>query len=186
MVIERAETLKNGNLGYAQTSIFLVLRNAYPNKTTIFVSQNLFTKNNSSMKPLITVESTVNASVKKVWEFWTTPKHIEQWNNASDDWHTPYAENDLRIGGKFLSRMAAKDGSFSFDFEGIYDNLKQNEAINYTMADGRKAKISFVEEENATKITENFEAEDTNTTEIQQGGWQAILDNFKKYVETKP
>ena len=138
------------------------------------------------MKPLITVESTVNASVEKVWEFWTTPKHIEKWNNASDDWHTPYAENDLRIGGKFLSRMAAKDGSFSFDFEGIYSDLKQNEAINYTMADGRKAKISFVEEENSTKITEIFEAEAANSIEIQQGGWQAILDNFKKYVETTP
>ena len=82
--------------------------------------------------------------------------------------------------------MAAKDGSFSFDFEGIYNDLKQNEAISYTMADGREAKISFVGEENSTKITETFEAEDTNATEIQQGGWQAILDNFKKYVETKP
>src|SRR5882672_1166747 len=89
-------------------------------------------------KIMITIEGLINAPVEKVWEFWTGPKHITQWNNASDDWHTPVAENDLRVGGKFLSRMEAKDGSFGFDFWGIYDVVKKNELIEYTIGDGRK------------------------------------------------
>jgi len=132
----------------------------------------------------ITVENTVHAPLEKVWQFWTLPEHITQWNNASDDWHTPFAENDLRTGGKFLSKMAAKDGSFSFDFGGVYDDVKLNELIAYTMADGRKVVIHFTGNGDETKVIETFDPENTHSIEVQKGGWQAILDNFKKYVET--
>lgn len=132
---------------------------------------------------VITVENTINAPVDKVWEFWSKPEHITQWSNASDDWHTPKAENDLRTGGKFLSRMEAKDGSFGFDFGGVYDEVRNNEYIEYTMGDGRKVKITFSTNGNTTKVVESFEAETTNSVEMQRGGWQAILDNFKKYAE---
>jgi len=131
----------------------------------------------------ITVENTVNAPVEKVWKLWTGAEHITKWNAASDDWHTPRAENDLRVGGKFLSRMEAKDGSFGFDFWGVYDEVKINELIASTLGDGRKMKITFSSEGNATKVVETFEAEGTNPIEMQRGGWQAILDNFKKYAE---
>jgi len=131
----------------------------------------------------ITVESTVNAPVEKVWNYWSTPEHITKWCTASDDWHTPFAQNDLRTGGKFSSRMEAKDGSFGFDFGGVYDLVKTNELIEYTMGDGRKVEIHFITDGNKTKIVETFDAETTNPIETQQGGWQAILDNFKKYTE---
>jgi uncharacterized protein YndB with AHSA1/START domain len=134
-------------------------------------------------KIMITVETTVNAPVEKVWKFWTGPEHITQWNNASDDWHTPSAKNDLRVGGQFTCRMEAKDGSMGFDFWGIYDEVKTNELIAYTMGDGRKANIIFTPQGNATKLVETFEAETENSIELQRGGWQAILDNFKKYTE---
>lgn len=134
-------------------------------------------------KEIITVANTINAPVEKVWEYWTKPEHITQWNNASDDWHTPRAENDLRVGGSFSSRMEAKDGSFGFDFGGIYDAVKNNEYIEYTLGDGRKVKINFTGNDNSTKVTESFEAEAVNPVEMQRGGWQAILDNFKKYTE---
>jgi uncharacterized protein YndB with AHSA1/START domain len=135
-------------------------------------------------KTIITVESTINAPVEKVWEYWTKPEHITKWNNASDDWHTPRAENDLRVGGSFVSRMEAKDGSFGFDFGGVYDAVRKNEYIEYTMGDGRKAKVAFSAQGDKTKVVESFEAENTNSEEMQRGGWQAILDNFKKYTET--
>jgi uncharacterized protein YndB with AHSA1/START domain len=131
----------------------------------------------------ITVETTVHAPVEKVWKYWTEPTHIKKWNNASDDWHTPVAENDLRAGGKFLSRMEAKDGSFGFDFGGIYDEVKLHEVIAYTLDDGRKVKITFKGQENETEVIETFDAETMNPIEFQQQGWQAILDNFKKYAE---
>lgn len=131
----------------------------------------------------ITVESTVNAPVEKVWEFWTTPEHIMKWNSASEDWHTPFAENDLRAGGKFASRIEAKDGSFGFDFGGVYDDVKPNEFIAYTMGDGRKTEITFTRNGGETKMVETFDAESQNPVEMQRGGWQAILDNFKKYAE---
>lgn len=134
-------------------------------------------------KTEITVSVIVNTPIQKVWQLWTLPEHIMNWNFASIDWHTPKAENDLRVGGKFLSRMEAKDGSFGFDFWGVYDEIKENELIEYTMGDGRKAKISFVSEGNTTKVIETFEAENENSIELQQGGWQAILNNFKKYSE---
>ncbi|MEH7128002.1 SRPBCC family protein [Neobacillus drentensis] len=131
----------------------------------------------------VTVKATVNAPVEKIWEYWTEPKHITKWNNASDDWHTPIAENDLTVGGKFLTRMEAKDGSFGFDFGGIYDEVKLNELISYTMGDGRKVTITFKAHGNETEVIETFDAETSNPVEMQQAGWQAILDNFKKYVE---
>jgi uncharacterized protein YndB with AHSA1/START domain len=132
----------------------------------------------------ITIEATVNAPVTKVWSFYTSPTHIVKWNAASDDWHTTRSENDLRVGGKFLSRMAAKDGSFGFDFWGVYDEVKNHEVIAYTMGDGRKAKIAFTSAGNQTKMVIDFDAETENPIEMQRGGWQAILDNFKKYTET--
>jgi uncharacterized protein YndB with AHSA1/START domain len=131
----------------------------------------------------ITVKTTIDAPTERVWKYWTEPKHITKWNNASDDWHTPFAENDLQAGGKFLSRMEAKDGSFGFDFEGIYDEVKLYEVISYTMADGRKVTITFAAVDDKTEVIEIFDAEDTNSIELQQNGWQAILDNFRKYVE---
>lgn len=137
----------------------------------------------TASKIKITVESTVKAPVEKVWKFWTTPQHITKWNNASDDWHSPFAENDLRVGGKFLSRMEAKDGSVGFDFGGVYDEVKANERIDYTMSDGRKVIVNFTSDGNQTRVVETFDAEDTHSIEMQKGGWQAILDNFKKYVE---
>jgi uncharacterized protein YndB with AHSA1/START domain len=132
----------------------------------------------------ITVEATINAPIETVWQCWTEPKHIVNWNNASDDWHTTEATNDLKIGGKFSSIMAAKDGSFSFDFWGIYDAVETHKLIAYTLGDGRDVTISFSIKGNQTAVTEIFEPEDENTIELQKGGWQAILDNFKKYVET--
>lgn len=131
----------------------------------------------------ITVEASVNAPVEKVWKYWNEPQHITRWAFASDDWHAPHAENDLRKDGKFKTTMAAKDGSVSFDFEGVYTRVEPNKAIEYTMSDGRKVKIVFVDMGNTTNITETFEAEDENSIEMQRGGWQTILDNFKKYTE---
>lgn len=139
----------------------------------------------TSEKTLITVKTIVNAPVEKVWKLWTEPNDIMNWNNANDDWHTPEAENDLRPGGKFRYKMAAKDGSFAFDFEGIYDEVKTNRLIEYTIADGRKVKIIFEDQADGTKVTESFEAEDSHTIEMQQEGWQSILNNFRKYAETK-
>ena len=134
-------------------------------------------------KTSITVENTVNAPADKVWKFWTEPEHIVNWNNASDDWHTPHAENDLKVGGKFKSTMAAKDGSFSFDFEGTYSRVEKNKAIEYTMPDGRNVKVAFEGKGDKTRVIETFDAEGTNPVEMQRAGWQAILDNFKKYTE---
>ncbi|MFN8286540.1 MAG: SRPBCC family protein [Chitinophagales bacterium] len=139
----------------------------------------------SANKEVITVQTTVNAPVEKVWELWTKPEHITQWNNASDDWHSPKAENDLREGGKFLVRMEAKDGSFGFDFGGDYTAVKQNELIAYTMGDGRKVDVNFKANGNSTEVVENFEAETTHSIDMQRGGWQAILNNFKRYAESK-
>ncbi|MBS1553038.1 MAG: SRPBCC family protein [Bacteroidetes bacterium] len=131
----------------------------------------------------IVVETLINAPADKLWELWTEPEHITKWNNASDDWHTPRAENDLRAGGKFLWRMEARDGSAGFDFEGTYTNVKPNERIEYVLADGRKVKIEFNQEGNKCRITETFDAENSNPAEMQKKGWQSILDNFKKYAE---
>jgi uncharacterized protein YndB with AHSA1/START domain len=135
-------------------------------------------------KTAITVETTVNAPVEKVWKCWTDPKHITGWAFASDEWHAPSAINDLKKDGKFSTTMAAKDGSMSFDFGGVYTNVQEFKLLEYTIEDGRKVKITFSGQGDATKVVETFEAENTNPIEMQQGGWQAILDNFKKYTET--
>jgi len=135
-------------------------------------------------KPKITVGVTINSAVDKVWNLWTDPMHIVHWNNASDDWHTPKAENDLRPGGKFVSRMEARDRSTGFDFSGVYRKVTHHELIEYTLDDGREVQVTFASKNNQTKLTEIFEAEQENTTELQQMGWQSILDNFKNYVET--
>jgi len=134
-------------------------------------------------KTIVTIENTINAPVEKVWQYWSKPEHIVKWNSASDDWHTPRAENDLREGGRFVSRMEAKDGSMGFDFGGVYNVVRKNEYIEYTMDDSRKVKNSFSAQGDKTKVVVNFEAESENPVEMQRGGWQAILDNFKKYAE---
>jgi len=135
-------------------------------------------------KTAITVEATVNAPVEKVWKLWTEPEHIKKWNNASDDWHSPSAVNDLKVGGQFSVRMEAKDGSFGFDFGGTYDNVIPNKLIAYTLGDGRKVKIDFSVDGNQTKVIEVFEAESQNPIEMQKNGWQSIMNNFKKYTES--
>jgi uncharacterized protein YndB with AHSA1/START domain len=136
-------------------------------------------------KKMITVESKINVPMDKVWKLWTTPEDIVKWNFASDDWQTPHAENNLRAGGIFNYRMEAKDGSMRFDFGGVYKKVKPNELIEYEIGDGRKVRIDFTGNGNETKIVETFEAETTNSAEMQRSGWQAILDNFKKYAEVK-
>jgi uncharacterized protein YndB with AHSA1/START domain len=137
----------------------------------------------TKLKTKISVETTVNAPIYRVWEMWTNPEHITKWNNASDDWQTPFAENDLQKGGKFRSRMEAKDGSAGFDFEGKYDEVKTNQLIEYTIADGRKVTIVFSDWGDETRIVETFEAEEENSIDMQREGWQSILDNFTRYVE---
>jgi uncharacterized protein YndB with AHSA1/START domain len=134
-------------------------------------------------KTSISVETTINAPVEKVWNLWTDPKHIIRWNNASEDWHTPRAENELRAGGKFLSRMESKDGKMGFDFTGEYNKVEFLKQINYTIADGRKVQVKFVSRGIETVLKETFEAEEVNPVEMQKAGWQSILDNFKKHVE---
>ncbi|MCX2678699.1 SRPBCC family protein [Galbibacter sp. EGI 63066] len=131
----------------------------------------------------ITVKNTVNTSAKKVWDLWSGPEHIVKWNTPSEDWHTPHAENDLRVGGAFLSRMEAKDGSFGFDFGGTYDEIVPHKRIAYTLGDGRKVEVDFKEQDGQTEIVSTFDAETQNPIEMQRDGWQAILDNFKKYAE---
>ena len=134
-------------------------------------------------KITITVETKIHAPLDKVWNAWSDPKDITQWCAASDDWHAPYAENDLRVDGRFKTTMAAKDGSVSFDFEGVYTNVVPEKTIAYEMSDGRKVEIHFSKQGNETKVVETFEAEKTNPIELQRGGWQAILDRFKAHAE---
>lgn len=136
------------------------------------------------MENAIVVEVWINESRGKVWDCWTNPKHIAGWNFASDDWCCPAAENDLREGGKFSARMEAKDGSFGFDFGGVYNTVKTNSLIESTLGDGRRVKVEFEQVGEQTRVVESFEAENENSRELQQSGWQAILDNFKKYAES--
>lgn len=134
----------------------------------------------------IKVETIVKVDMEKVWKFWNDPEHITKWAFASDDWESPYAENDLKTGGKFLTRMSAKDGSVSFDLTGTYTNVIPNEKIEYTMdgEDTRTVAITFEKVgEDSVKVTEEFDPENINSEEMQRGGWQAILENFKKHVE---
>lgn len=133
----------------------------------------------------ITVETSVNAPVETVWACWTEPEHIMRWNSASPDWHTPSATNDLREGGTFTSRMEAKDGSAGFDFGGTYTKVVEHEQIDYTMDDGRTVSVVFDGHGDHTHVTEVFDPESENPSEMQRQGWQAILDNFKAYAETR-
>ena len=135
-------------------------------------------------KTKVTIEALITATPNKVWDFWTNPKHIVNWNFASDDWCCPKAENDLRVGGKYVARMEAKDKSFGFDFECIYTEVVNLKSITYAMADGRTAHTTFEPSNNGTKVQTIFDAEETNPVEMQKNGWQAILNNFKKYTES--
>lgn len=131
----------------------------------------------------ITVSTTINAPVDKVWKLYNEPEHITQWNHASDEWHSPNAENDLKPGGKFLYRMEAKDGSFGFDFGGTYSEVEDQKKITYNLDDTRAVSVDFEANGNQTTVTSVFDADAQNPVGMQQQGWQAILDNFKKYVE---
>jgi uncharacterized protein YndB with AHSA1/START domain len=131
----------------------------------------------------ITVQCVVKAPIEKVWEVWTKPEHIVRWAFASDDWEAPAAENNLRTGGRFKTAMAAKDKSMGFDFTGVYTNVKEHELIEYDIDDGRHVKVEFTELPEGVKITETFEPENENPEKMQRSGWQAILDNFKRYAE---
>jgi uncharacterized protein YndB with AHSA1/START domain len=133
----------------------------------------------------ITIEITVNSNIENAWKTWTTATDIMQWNTASEEWHTTNATIDLREGGKFCSHMEAKDGSFGFDFSGVYTKIIVHEQINYIMDDGRTCEIVFQQQDNNTRIVQTFEAETENSVELQKGGWQAIMNNFKNYLEKK-
>jgi uncharacterized protein YndB with AHSA1/START domain len=133
----------------------------------------------------ITVETVVKARLDKVWDAWSNPADIKQWNSAQEDWHTTQSTVDLREGGKFLSRMEAKDGSAGFDFEATYTRIVPKEAIEFRMSDGREVKVEFVERTDGVLVKETFDAETENTPELQRQGWQAILDNFGRHVEAK-
>ncbi len=135
------------------------------------------------IKKAITIQATINAPVEKVWKYWNEPNHITKWAFASPDWHAPKADNDLRVDGKFSTTMAAKDGSFSFEFGGVYTNVENHKAIEYALGDGRTVKISFASEGNQTKVVETFDPENENPEDMQRNGWQAILNNFKVYAE---
>ncbi|WP_288436448.1 SRPBCC family protein [uncultured Chryseobacterium sp.] len=136
------------------------------------------------MSHKITVSAAINADAKKVWNYYTSPEHITQWNFADPSWQCPSASNDMRVGGKYAARMEAKDGSFGFDFEAVYDEIKDGENFKYTIPDGRQVEVDFKEQEGQTQLNVAFDPENQNPEEMQKGGWQAILDNFKKYTES--
>lgn len=131
----------------------------------------------------IKIEATISAPILKVWSYWTTPEHITKWNFAIPEWQCPRAENDLRIGGRYSARMEAKDGSFGFDFVATYDEVIAHKKLSYTMEDGRRATTEFESMGDKTRVTTTFEAEQSNPVEMQQQGWQAILNNFQSYTE---
>jgi uncharacterized protein YndB with AHSA1/START domain len=132
---------------------------------------------------MLTVSITTNENPEKVWDYFTQPEHIVNWNFASDDWHCPAAENDLKVGNSFKYTMASKDGEMSFDFIGTYSEIQLHKKIAYTIADGRKVIVTFENSDGKLTINETFEPENIHSLEMQQGGWQTILDNFKKYLE---
>jgi uncharacterized protein YndB with AHSA1/START domain len=132
---------------------------------------------------MITIETIIAAPVEKVWAMWSEPQHIQQWNFAGDDWHCPKSVVDLRTGGSFVSTMAARDGSFSFDFGGVYESVEMHKCIAVLLGDGRKWITTFESHESGTRVVEAFEPENQNPEEMQQAGWQMILDRFKGYVE---
>lgn len=132
---------------------------------------------------MVTVSIKVKGTLGRVWDHFTNPQHITNWNFASDEWWCPWANNDLRVGGEFASRMEAKDGSFGFDFEGIYREVTLKKGYTYELEDGRKVMVTFEEVEGGVIVKEDFDTEDENTAERQRQGWQSILDNFKRYSE---
>jgi uncharacterized protein YndB with AHSA1/START domain len=134
-------------------------------------------------RPVITVQTVVNAPIEKVWECWAKPEHINGWAFADPSWGAEAKENDLKVGGRFKTTMFAKDKSASFDFAGTYDNVLEHKLIEYTMSDGRRVKVEFMETPDGVRVTETFDPENENSEEVQRSGWQAILDNFKRYVE---
>lgn len=133
----------------------------------------------------ITVETHVNAPLDTVWDAYSNPDDIRQWNTAQDDWHTTRSTVDLREGGTFLSRMEAKDGSVGFDFEGTYTRVEPKKAIEYRMSDGREVEVEFAPRDGGVLVTVSFEAETENSPDLQRQGWQAILDSFGRHVEAK-
>jgi uncharacterized protein YndB with AHSA1/START domain len=133
----------------------------------------------------ITIERVVNAGLENVWNAWNNPEDIKQWNNASDDWHTTASTVDLLEGGKFTSRMEAKDGSSGFDFEGTYTRVIPEKSIAFRMADDREVSVEFIQRADGVLVKETFDAETENPPEVQREGWQAILDNFKRHVEQR-
>lgn len=133
----------------------------------------------------IEVKETIHAPIEKVWNYYTDPDHITQWAFASDDWEAPHAENDVSVGGKFLTRMAAKDKSAEFDFTGTYTAVREHELLAYTLEDGRTVTVHFEPSDDGVLITTVFEMETENPKDMQQEGWQAILTNFKKHVESQ-
>ncbi len=135
------------------------------------------------MKNPITVTTVVASPIALVWEVYTSPEHITQWNAASSDWRCLEAESDLCVGGRFRSRMEARDGSEGFDFTGVYTEMVPQERIAYTIDDGRQAVVTFTLQEQGVVVETQFEPEGENSLELQQAGWQAILDNFRQYVE---
>lgn len=137
------------------------------------------------MSQTIQVETVVKQEIRTVWDAFTQPAHIVNWNFASEDWHCPAAQSDFVPGGKFTYTMAAKDGSFSFDFLGTFLEIKEREFFTYQIADGRHVEVRFAEIDGGTQIVENFEPESMNPPEMQQAGWQSILNQFKAYVESK-
>lgn len=132
----------------------------------------------------VNISTKVNCPLKTAWESYTDAKHIVNWNFANDDWHCPSAENDLRVGGKMKSRMEAKDGSFGFDFEAVYNEVQPLKRLVYTMGDGRKVEIEFMEENSTVTVAVSFETESVNDIELQRSGWQAILDNYARYTDS--
>lgn len=132
---------------------------------------------------MLTVETTIKAPINTVWEYWIAPEHVINWYYASEDWYVPDTTNDLKVGGRFKISMAAKDDSMSFDFTGAYSKIILHQLINYTLDDGRKVNTTFYEENGVTVVTQIFEPETENAPELQKNGWQAILNNFKNYVE---
>lgn len=137
------------------------------------------------MENKIIIKTSINKDISSVWEYYNNPEHTVNWNFASNDWSYPKAKNDLKIGRKLQSRMEAKDGSFGFDFEAIYDEIHDFEKIKCTITDGRCVVVDFKKGNHTTNLTVTFEAENTNSIDIQKNGWQAILNNFKAYTESK-
>lgn len=131
----------------------------------------------------IIVQTNIDANKSKVWDYYTNPIHITQWNFASEEWCCPSAENDMRVGGRYIARMEAKDGSWGFDYEGTYDVIVDGDEFTYSLSDGRKVNISFEDKDDFTSVIVTFDPESKNPIEMQRDGWQAILNNFKKYVE---